>query len=91
LPQVESQSIFCISGLVKTLFQQRLYSFLRGGSHDRCKAGIPPGCDLDVGGKLAAFTRRLVLAIAHLSNEAIRVASASTKLSSSASGIDRFT
>ena len=49
LPQVESQPIFRISGLVKTLFQQRLYSFLRSGPHDRCKAGIPPGCDLDVG------------------------------------------
>jgi hypothetical protein len=32
------------------------------------------------GGRLAAFTRRLVFAIAHLSNDAIRVASASTKL-----------
>src|SRR4029453_9712025 len=31
------------------------------------------------GGKLASLTRRLVFAIAHLSNEAIRVASASTK------------
>jgi hypothetical protein len=33
----------------------------------------------------------LVLAIAHLSNEAILVASASTKLSSSASGSARLT
>jgi hypothetical protein len=36
-------------------------------------------------------TSRFVFAIAHLSNEAIRVASASTKLSSSASGSARFT
>ena len=35
-------------------------------------------------GKLAAFTRRFVFEIAHLSNELIRVASASTNPSSSA-------
>jgi hypothetical protein len=34
------------------------------------------------GGKLAALTRRFVFAIAHLSNEAMRVASASTNPSS---------
>ncbi len=43
------------------------------------------------GGKLAALTRRLVFAIAHLSNEAILDASASTNPSSSASGSDLFT
>ena len=43
------------------------------------------------GGRLASFTSRLVLAIAHLSNEAIRVASASTKASSSSSGRARLT
>src|SRR2546430_5096390 len=43
------------------------------------------------GGRLAAFTRRFVLVLAHLSNEAMRVASASTKSSSAASGNERFT
>jgi hypothetical protein len=43
------------------------------------------------GGRLAAFTSRFVFAIAHLSNDAIRVASPSTKLSSSPSGNDLFT
>ena len=43
------------------------------------------------GGRLASLTRRLVLAMAHLSNDAIRVASAPTKASSSVSGNDRFT
>jgi hypothetical protein len=41
------------------------------------------------GGRLA-LTRRLVFAIAHLSNFAIRVASASTYASSSASGRARL-
>jgi hypothetical protein len=43
------------------------------------------------GGKLLAFTRRLVFAIAHLSKREIRVSSASTKSSSSSSGRDLFT
>src|SRR6202041_1742425 len=43
------------------------------------------------GGKLATLTRRLVSIIVCLSKEAIRVASASTNPSRSASGNDRFT
>jgi hypothetical protein len=43
------------------------------------------------GRRLAALTRRFVFAIAHLSNEAMRVANASTNPSSSASGGDLFT
>ena len=42
-------------------------------------------------GRLAAFTRRFVFTIAHLSKDAMRVANASTNQSSSSSGGDLFT
>ena len=79
LSQVESESILRVSRLLEPLLQERFDSFLGRWSLDGGHAGIPAGSHSTSGGRPASFTRRLVLAIAHLSNEPIRVASASTK------------
>ncbi len=70
---------------MKPLLEQGLEPALRSGTRDRSDAGVPPGCYSDVR-PLAALTRRFVFAVAHLSNEAMRVANASTNPSSLASG-----
>src|SRR5258708_22641802 len=47
-PQIESQAIFCVSGLVKALLKQSLDLALRSRPGDRGHAGVPAGSDLDV-------------------------------------------
>src|SRR5579871_1625674 len=76
LAQVVSEPIFDIARLVEASRHQRFDPILSGRSPERSNARIPPGAELDVRRRLV-LTRRLVLAIAHLSNLAIRVASAS--------------
>src|SRR2546422_6207105 len=61
-----------------------------GRAIDATQASHPDSISIS-GGKLATLTRRLVSMIVCLSKEAIRVASASTNPSRSASGNDRFT
>src|SRR6202171_3795041 len=91
LPYIKSQPIFRVARLVKAPFQQRLDPSCAAGRVTEVMQASHPAAISTSGGRLAAFTRRFVLAIAHLSNEAIRVASASTKSSSAASGNERFT
>src|SRR5579871_6719093 len=90
LPQVVSEPIFDIPGLVEAALHQRFDSILCGRSPSEAMHASHPAPSSTSGGRLVS-TRRLVWAIAHLSNLAIRVASASTKASSSASGSARFT
>jgi hypothetical protein len=74
LPQVVSEPIFGIPGLVEAASHQCFNPILGGGSPEWSDARIPPGTELDVR-REDVLTRRLVLAIAQLSNPAIRVAS----------------
>ena len=76
---------------MKSLLEQGLDPLCAAGRAIEAMQASHPAAISTSGGKLAALTRRFVFAIAHLSNEAIRVASASTNPSSSASGSDLFT
>jgi len=67
LPDVESESILRVSRLLEPLLQEGFDSFLRRWSLDGGHAGVQPALISTSGGRLASFTRRLVLAIAHLS------------------------
>jgi hypothetical protein len=69
---------------MKPLLEQGLDPVLRRWSSERRHAGVPPGRHFDVRRQTVGVDQ----AIAHLSNEAMRVASASTNPSS---GSDRFT
>ena len=91
LPNIVSQAVFCIARFVKTLLHQTRDPLLRGWSPYCRHQCVPLRCDFDIGRQLGTLARRLVSTIACLSNEAIRVASASTNPSRSASGNDRFT
>src|SRR5208282_3421112 len=48
LPQVVSESIFDIPGLVEAALHQRFDSILCGRSPERSDARIPPGAELDI-------------------------------------------
>src|SRR4051794_5744854 len=48
LPQIDSQAIFCVSGLMKSLREKRLDPSLRSRSRDRGHARVPAGSDLDI-------------------------------------------
>jgi hypothetical protein len=90
LAQVIPEPVFDIPRLVEPTRDQGLAVFLRGGPSQRRDARVPASANLDVR-RQAGVDQALVLEIAHLSNEAMRVASASTNSSSLASGSDRFT
>jgi hypothetical protein len=78
LAQLVSEPIFDISRLVEAARRERSDPFLGGGSTIHA-------APISTSGGRLVLTRPLVLAIAHLSNLAIRVASASTNASRSAS------
>jgi hypothetical protein len=91
LPHIESQAIFCVSGLMKPLLKQGFDLALRGRPSDRGHAGIPAGSDFDVRRQAGGIHQALRVRYRPLVNDAIRVASVSTKPSSSLSGSDLFT
>src|SRR4051812_11347832 len=47
-PDIESQAIFCVSGLMKSLLEQGFDPARRSGWRDRGHAGVPAGSDLDI-------------------------------------------
>jgi len=93
LSQVVSESILGVSRFLQALLQEGFDSFLRRWSLDGGHAGRPsPALISTSGGRLASFTRRLVLAIAPpVERGRSGLRGASTKLSSSASGSARLT
>src|SRR6476659_4864167 len=48
LPDIESQAIFCVSGLMKAPLKQSLDPALRRRPGDRGHTGVPAHSDLDV-------------------------------------------
>jgi hypothetical protein len=76
LAQIVSEPIFDIAWLVEAERHQRFDPILRGRSTERTDARIPSGTEFDVR-RQAGVNEPPVLPIAHLSNLAIRVASAS--------------
>jgi len=68
----------------------KILACIAGRATEAMQASQPAAISTS-GGKLAALTKRFVLEIAHLSNELMRVASASTNASGSASERDLFT
>jgi hypothetical protein len=89
LAQVVSEPIFDIPRLVEAACHQRFDPILGDGSPERSDACIPPSTELDIQGQ-AGVDEALGVAIAHLSNLEIRVASASTNASRSASAMARI-
>src|SRR6266576_6383340 len=92
LTDVVAQAVFHITRLVKTSLHQLLDPLLRGRPQDRGKAHIPLRCDFEIRRQTGhSSAKRLVSAIARLSNDAMRFARDSTNGSRSESGNDRLT